>query len=245
MKVNWQLKLGTILVVLSAVVYLLHFLVFRDVHHIMIYLVGDIAFVFLEVLMVTVVIHELLNRREKRQRLEKMNMVIGAFFSEVGTELLRKLSDWDLDLGDVRTRLKVTTLWTEEQFDTVERSMKDYTFHISPDQFDPLQLRDFLGNKLEFLLRLMENPNLLEHETFTDLLLAVFHLSEELVARKDLAEMQATDRVHLAGDVNRVYGQLTERWLDYMKYLRSNYPYLFSLAVRTNPFDETASPIVT
>ena len=211
----------------------------------MIYLIGDIAFVFLEVLMVTVVIHELLNRREKRQRLEKMNMVIGAFFSEVGTELLRMISDWDHDLGDMRTRLQVTTLWTEEQFDTVERSMKDYTFHVSPDQFDPLELRALLGNKLEFLLRLMENPNLLEHESFTDLLLAVFHLSEELVARKDLAELPPTDRAHLAGDVNRVYGQLTDRWLDYMKYLRTNYPYLFSLAVRTNPFDETASPIVT
>jgi hypothetical protein len=155
------------------------------------------------------------------------------------------ISDWDHDLGDVRTRLKVTTLWTEEEFDTVERSMKDYTFHVSPDQFNPLELRAFLGDKLEFLLRLMENPNLLEHESFTDLLLAVFHLSEELVARKDLAELPQTDRVHLAGDVNRVYGQLTARWLDYMKYLRTNYPYLFSLAVRTNPFDETASPIVT
>jgi len=245
MKTNWQLKLGAALVVLSAVVYFLHYLIFRDVHHIMIYLIGDIAFVFLEVLMVTVVIHELLNRREKRQRLEKMNMVIGAFFSEVGTELLRMISDWDHDLGDMRTRLQVTTLWTEEQFDTVERSMKDYTFHVSPDQFDPLELRALLGNKLEFLLRLMENPNLLEHESFTDLLLAVFHLSEELVARKDLAELPPTDRAHLAGDVNRVYGQLTDRWLDYMKYLRTNYPYLFSLAVRTNPFDETASPIVT
>jgi len=245
MKTNWQLKLGAALVVLSAVVYFLHYLIFRDVHHIMIYLIGDIAFVFLEVLMVTVVIHELLNRREKRQRLEKMNMVIGAFFSEVGTELLRMISDWDDDLGDVRTRLQVTTLWTEEQFDTVERSMKNYTFHVSPDQFNPLELRAFLGNKLEFLLRLMENPNLLEHESFTDLLLAVFHLSEELVARKDLAELPQTDRAHLAGDVNRVYGQLTARWLDYMKYLRTNYPYLFSLAVRTNPFDETASPVVT
>lgn len=245
MKVSWQLKLGITLVVLSAVVYFIHYFIFRDVHHIMIYLIGDIAFVFLEVLMVTLIIHELLSRREKRQRLEKMNMVIGAFFSEVGTELLRMLSDWDLDLGEVRNRLQVTTLWTEEQFDSVEQSMKGYTFHISPEQFDPLELRAFLGGKLEFLLRLMENPNLLEHEKFTDLLLAVFHLSEELVARRDLADLPSTDRVHLAGDVNRVYGQLTARWLDYMAYLRANYPYLFSLAVRTNPFDETASPVVT
>jgi hypothetical protein len=245
MKTNWQLKLGATLVILSAAFYCLHYLIFRDLHHIMIYLVGDIAFVFLEVLMVTLIIHELLSRRERRQRLEKLNMVIGAFFSEVGTELLKVLSDWDPNLENVRTRLQVTTLWTEEQFDSVEQSMKGYKFHVAQERLKPLTLRAFLATKLEFLLRLMENPNVLEHETFTGLLLAVFHLSEELVAREDLTELPATDLGHLAGDANRVYGQLTERWLDYMKYLRTNYPYLFSLAVRTNPFDKTASPVVT
>ena len=29
-----------------------------------------------------------------------------------------------------------------------------------------------------------------------------------------------------------------------MEYLQKNYPYLFSLEMRSNPFDETASPIV-
>jgi hypothetical protein len=29
-----------------------------------------------------------------------------------------------------------------------------------------------------------------------------------------------------------------------MKHLKDNYPYLFSLAMRTNPFDHEASPVV-
>lgn len=29
-----------------------------------------------------------------------------------------------------------------------------------------------------------------------------------------------------------------------MKHLKESYPYLFSLAVRTNPFDPAASPVV-
>jgi hypothetical protein len=29
-----------------------------------------------------------------------------------------------------------------------------------------------------------------------------------------------------------------------VEYLQQNYPYLFSLAMRSNPFDETASPVV-
>jgi len=242
---RWQVKLGIGLVVLSAVVYLLHYAIFRDVHHIFLYLIGDIAFVFIEVLMVTLIIHELLNRREKRQRLEKLNMVIGAFFSEVGFGLLRHLSDWDPKLDTIRADLQVSALWTEEKFDEVDAMLASYDYSVDPRRMDVNALKQYLGARLEFLLRLLENPNVLEHETFTNLLMAVFHLSEELVARRDVAEQPESDLHHLAGDVNRVYGQLVDAWLDYMRYLRRNYPYLFSLAVRTNPFDESASPVVS
>jgi hypothetical protein len=37
---------------------------------------------------------------------------------------------------------------------------------------------------------------------------------------------------------------LSQQWLDYMKHLKGNYPFLFSLAMRTNPFDQNASPII-
>lgn len=37
---------------------------------------------------------------------------------------------------------------------------------------------------------------------------------------------------------------LVMEWMANMRYLNSNYPYLFSLAMRTNPFDENASVVV-
>ena len=98
--------------------------------------------------------------------------------------------------------------------------------------------------KRDFLLRLLENPTLLEHEAFTDLLRAVFHLTEELQSRQSGIELPPNDYMHLAGDIKRVYSLLVQQWLDYMKYLKVNYPYLFSLAMRTNPFDQEASPVV-
>jgi len=95
------------------------------------------------------------------------------------------------------------------------------------------------------LLRLWENPNLLEHEDFTGTLRAVFHLKEELLSRDDLEELPETDKAHLAGDINRAYALMVQQWVDYMKHLKDSYPYLFSHAMRTNPFDRNASPIVT
>ena len=91
------------------------------------------------------------------------------------------------------------------------------------------------------MLNLLENPNLLEHESFTNLLWAVFHLTDELVHRSDLKKLPDSDYQHLAGDIKRAYHQLLIQWLDYMKHLKHDYPYLFSLAMRTNPFDANAS----
>jgi hypothetical protein len=90
----------------------------------------------------------------------------------------------------------------------------------------------------------LENPNLLEHESFTDLLWSVFHLTEELIYRANIRQLPETDYEHLASDIKRAYTLLVFEWLSYLKHLKDDYPYLFSLMVRTNPFDPDASPIV-
>ena len=82
---NWQIILGIFLIVVSIIFYTIHYLIFRDAHHVFIFLLGDIAFVPIEVLLVTLILHRLLTSREKRALLNKLNMVIGTFFSEVGT----------------------------------------------------------------------------------------------------------------------------------------------------------------
>ncbi|KPK72110.1 hypothetical protein AMJ87_05645 [candidate division WOR_3 bacterium SM23_60] len=244
-RLNWQVLLGISLVVLSAFVYFIHYLVFRDVHHIFIYLVGDIAFVFIEVLLVTLIIHRLLGEREKRSMLEKMNMVIGTFFSEVGTYLLREFSRFDPQCDGLRKHLRTTKDFSQREFAAVSRKVKVYDCIIESSREDLQALKTFLVGKREFLLRLLANPNLLEHDTFTNLLWAVFHLTDELDHRKDISAIPDKDYAHLAGDVKRAYVLLISEWLDYMKHLKTNYPYLFSLAMRTNPFDLAAQPEIT
>ena len=243
-RINWQVKFGILLILLSAIWYLFHYFIFGDWHHIFIYLIGDIAFVPIEVLLVTLIIHQLLSTREKRNRLEKLNMVIGAFFSEVGTKLLTYLSDFDPKLDDIRKHLIVTNDWSEKEFNSVSKVMKNYDYDIEIQKIDLEELRSFLISKRSFLVRMLENLVLLEYESFTELLRATFHLTEELAARKNVRELPEADIKHLSGDIRRAYILFVASWLDYMSHLKDNYPYLFSLAMRTNPFDEEASPIV-
>src|SRR4030066_133378 len=195
------LLIGLSLVFLSLVLYLIHYAIFRDAHHIYIYLLGDLAFVPIEVLLVTVLVHQLLSRREKRVRLEKLNMVIGSFFSELGTKLLTYFSDFDPELSTIRSYLIVTKEWSDEEFSSVSRRLNNYDYKIEIRKIDLEGLHTFLVKERDFLLRLLENPTLLEHESFTELLRAVFHLTEELERREDLKRLPDTDIAHLANDI--------------------------------------------
>jgi hypothetical protein len=242
--ISWQLLLGIALVALSAFVYFIHYLVFRDVHHIFIYLVGDIAFVFIEVLLVTLIIHRLLGEREKRVMLEKMNMVIGTFFSEVGTDLLTMFHNVDPQKETDNTKLQAIKEFGDSDFNTVVKTIRSFPYSVKPTKSDLVRLKEYLLSKRDFLLRLLENPNLLEHDSFTNLLWAIFHLCDELSHRHDIKSVSGKDYEHLTGDISRVYKILLSEWLDYMKSLKTSYPYLFSLAVRLNPFDAKARPEV-
>jgi len=244
-RLNWQIVLGLSLVALSALFYLIHYAIFQDAHHIFIYMVGDIAFVPIEVLMVTLILHRLLTEREKRSMLKKMNMVIGAFFSEVGTYLLESFYAFDAHAGTMNKDLIVGTNWSAKDFSRALKHFKVYDYAVDSKRGDLKKLQNFLIDKRGFLLGLLENPNLLEHESFTDLLWAVFHLTEELETRQDVTQLPGSDYDHLSGDIKRAYALLISAWLAYMSHLKTDYPYLFSLAVRTNPFDPQASPEVS
>lgn len=239
-KNKWQMFLAVFLVVLSIVFYLMHYFIFKDAHHIFIYLLGDIAFIPIEVLIVTIIIHQLLEIREKRSIIKKLNMVIGCFFSEVGTHLLKNLSLFNAVKGDLEENFLITNKWSNEQFSHVIKKIKKYDFILDSRKSDLEELKRFLVSKREFLLRLLENPNLLEHEEFTELLWAVFHLTEELFDRHQVKKLRDADYEHISGDIKRVYRLLIKEWVMYMKHLKIDYPYLFSLAVRTNPFDPQA-----
>jgi len=122
--------------------------------------------------------------------------------------------------------------------------MKKLCMKVDPVLLEKNGLRDFLRVKGDLLLRILENQNLSEHGEFTDLMRAVFHLKAELVGREDLNSLQENDLKHIAVDVERAYLPLTRAWLHHLKYLRNQYPYLYSLAVRTNPFNPKASAVV-
>jgi hypothetical protein len=133
---------------------------------------------------------------------------------------------------------------SEKEYRRIRQRLGECDYRVDAKKVDFDELRRFLEGNGDFMLRLLENPHLLEHASFTSLLRSVFHLTEELVSREGLRELPESDYRHLARDMERVYRLIVPEWLDYMRYLKASYPYLFSFAMRTNPFEERTSVVV-
>ena len=237
---KWQFVFGVTLIFASAFMYYIHYVLFHDAHHIFIYLLGDIAFVPFEVLLVTLILHKVLEVREKRLMLRKMNMVIGAFFSEIGNRLIIETSCTAANIDSISSELIVKPSWSNIHYKILLKRLKQFSYVIETNAKQLEALKTMLVEKRSFLLGLLENSNLLEHEHFTDLLWAVFHFTEELELRKNLKNMPQQDHDHINNDLKRVFTLLLEQWVMYLQHLQQEYPYLFSLAIRTNPFDINA-----
>lgn len=101
-RISWRFKLAILLIILSVIIYIIQYLVFQDLKTELFYFGIDLAFLPVEALIIILVIERVISEREKRSLLEKLNMVIGSFFSEVGTDLMRGISDFDTKTGKIR-----------------------------------------------------------------------------------------------------------------------------------------------
>ncbi len=240
-KFKWHISLAIGLLLSSILVYWLQIEIFARPGETFFYLFQDMAFLPVSVLLVSLVINELMVLREKRTIRQKMNMVVGTFFIQLGNRLLKELSQFDGQNTDVCRLFDRQHEWSDAFIKKAGRTIKNHISAIDIRRGDPNRLRELLTNEKNFIIQLLGNPNLLEHQDVTDLLWAISHLSEELALRDDLANLEEEDAKHLGNDLARAYTLLICQWLSYMRHLRDHYPYIFSLARRTNPFDRNAS----
>jgi hypothetical protein len=244
-RTRWRLIMALGLIGVSILIYALDYLIFREPLELLDSFIRDIAFLFIYILVVILIMEEVLSRREKQSIMTKMNMVIGTFFNDVGLRMLRTFPVFVENAAGLAPQLEFSGRWERKDFVKAMEDARCFAYKVRVSPATLRDLRTLLCDHREFLLRLLENPNLLEHDRFTDLLWAVFHLMDELEMRPgDLENLPEADRLHLAGDVRRAYSQIASEWLEYALHLKSSYPFLFSLAARINPFHEGASAII-
>ncbi|HJK57773.1 MAG TPA: hypothetical protein O0X46_03250, partial [Methanocorpusculum sp.] len=113
-RLTWEQRLIVALICASAVIYAIKFLVFGDngESNTLSYIFNSLGFLTINMLIVTLIINRLLAMRAKQEQQEKMKMVVGLFFSEMGARLLRLIIVSDPDAEAVRNILTVRRTWT-------------------------------------------------------------------------------------------------------------------------------------
>jgi hypothetical protein len=231
-----KLKLPIILIVTSAILYYIHFTIFKDFHHIALYFVEDLAFIPIEVIFVSLIIHKAIEDQEKEKIREKTNVLISVFFSEAGNSLLKALISSDDEIHRLKSIISENVHFSPKEIRLMKEGLSNHSYKLDLDGDDLCVIEDMMVSHKSFILNLIQNPHLIEHDGLTDLILAMLHLIEELGARDDLKSISKDDVDHLTGDVERVYSQLSKEWLAYMGYQKKEYPFLFSFSSRSNPF---------
>jgi len=229
---------------ISLVLYLIDYRILGNSSRIVSSFLENLAFLPIYILLITLIVEQIVKAQERQAVMRKLNMVIGVFFSEVGNRLLKELAAYVVVGAELKRHLQVTTAWKEGEFAQAVEFLQQADIRINCSVCDKSRLKEFLLERRSFLAGLLENQNLLEHDQFTDLLWSVFHLLEELEARSTFDDMPTSDIEHLNGDIKRVFGHLSREWLLYLQHLRTDYPYLYSLAVRLNPMIDNPDPRV-
>ncbi len=171
-------------------------------------------------------------------------MLVSAFFSEAGNELIGTLLKFGKPGEKLRPYLAVKQEWSDSDFKRATECVRGCDVEVTCTAENLLELKALLKEKRLLLFIMLENPNLLEHETFTDALWAVFHITDELMARESFDNLPESDIRHLEYDIKRVYSSVLVQWIGYMRHLKADYSYLFSLEARKNLFAGGGSVIV-
>jgi len=224
-----------LLTLLSAIIYTVQIIFFREPRDTTFYLLQDFAFLPLQIAIVTVVLGTYLKKREKAERLKKINVIINAFFSEAGTEILASLIMFSRNRDDISPELDFQSGSKDIDFSRAVRYLEKADLQVTCKAETLESLKGRIISKRAFLIGIIENPNLLEHDTFTDMLLALCHVMEELMARQEFSDEHRADMAHISNDITRSMKALLIQWVEYMRHLQAEYPYLYSLEVRKNP----------
>jgi hypothetical protein len=240
MKLKFNNIIIIVLLVLSVVFFGLQQLIFGKIKDSLFYILQDLMFLPINILLVTFILNKALESREKREKLEQLNIVIGAFFSEAGTDAIESLSPCMSGFAEICRMLDMKNNWNDAAFEEAAQKIKAHAHRAEIDSSALKKLKEALPPKKAYLVQMFSNPNLLEHDTFTDMLWAHYHLIDELENRQDVAALPQADIEHISIDAARSYRLLVYEWVLYMKYLKKKYPYLWSLASRKNPFAQNS-----
>ncbi|MDD1680683.1 MAG: potassium channel family protein [Methanoregula sp.] len=87
-------------------------------------------------------IEYLIAQRERKLQIRKLNMISGVFFTEVGTNLLKKFSAQDPAREEIRSVLLVSDNWSDAEFSHADEVLKNHIPRLNSRTVDLEELKE-------------------------------------------------------------------------------------------------------
>ena len=226
-KIRYYFVISFILIALSSIMFFIHYLIFGQALNTAYYSLMNLCFIPINSLVVTIMLEKLIDYRAKKDRIEKINMLVGIFFTEVGGKLMHFIIDADKDAKNYIINF--------EDLNKIKKCLYEYDYKVDMNYIDLCAIKNILVEHSNLFVTLISNESILQHQIFTDLLMSVIHLRDEIIfIEKD--KDSGFNINHLENDVIRVYKNISIQWISYLEYLSKSYPFLYNNAIRVNPF---------
>ncbi|HIJ97410.1 MAG TPA: hypothetical protein HPP94_17090 [Desulfuromonadales bacterium] len=111
-----KMLMVSLLTSISLILYGMDYILLGSATELSIWFLGNLAFLPVYVMIVTLMIERVLKERERHAVMRKLNMVIGVFFSEVGNRLLKELSVYVVCCNDLKAHLLINGTWKQPEF---------------------------------------------------------------------------------------------------------------------------------
>lgn len=220
---------------LSICIYYIQYTLYHDSETTVFYFLQDLAFVPVQVVMVTLILNRFLSIIESRKKAKKINVIISTFFVEAGISVLTALAVFNRNNDGLRLILG-TEGFDRKKAVLLKKQVREFGYDIEASPENLRELVAVLDKYRDYMLNMLGNDNLLEHDSFTDMLWAAFHVADELKTRDNLDGSDQEDLSHLANDILRAYMAMNVEWINYMSYLHDEYPFLYAMAIKKNPY---------
>ena len=121
---KWKIKFSIIMVIAIIVIYGSNILILKDPEHVISYIWTHFGFIPVDILIVAFLLDEIISKKEKETMMEKLDMIMSTFFSEIGNDLIGQLSSVNQHKADTQYLESIKT-WSDKDYENKLKEIKN------------------------------------------------------------------------------------------------------------------------
>lgn len=229
-RITENILLIIVLMSISITIYFFHYLIFGDIRQTLSGIILSLAYVPIGIIYQELIVDKILDKKQKLNSVEKINIVIGAFYNEVGNSLIKIISKGDKNIDVIRCNIDINNNWSNENFEDLIDLLKVYVCELDITKIDIVKVVKLLNKKDTLIINLMINESIKEYKGFIELLMSLIHLRDELNFRDNIKN----DRIEK--ELCKNYKILLIQWVKYIEELKEIEYDLFLKIIMNSPF---------